>query len=61
MRLRERARALKAEAEGLLKKADTLLAQAEKIETAERPAKRKPREDFSQAAVRVVREATEKD
>ena len=35
IRLRERARALKAQAEGLLKKADTLLAEAERVEAAE--------------------------
>jgi len=33
IRLRERARALKAQAEGLLKKADVLLAEAERIES----------------------------
>lgn len=32
MRLRERARAFKAQAEGLLKKADALLAEAERLE-----------------------------
>ena len=33
IRLRERARALKAQAEGLLKKADALLVEAERIES----------------------------
>jgi hypothetical protein len=35
VRLRERARALKAQAEGLLKKADDLLAEAERVEAGE--------------------------
>jgi hypothetical protein len=35
IRLRERGRALKAQAEGLLKKADALLAEAEHIEAGE--------------------------
>ena len=35
IRLRERARALKAQAEGLLKKADALLADAEHVEAGE--------------------------
>jgi len=35
IRLRERARALKAQAEGLLKKADALLAEAERVEAGE--------------------------
>ena len=35
IRLRERARALKAQAEGLLKKADDLLAEAERVEARE--------------------------
>jgi hypothetical protein len=39
LRLRERARSLKSQAEDLLKKADILLAEAEKIEAAEKPAK----------------------
>jgi hypothetical protein len=43
----------------LLKKADTLLAEAEKIEAAETPNKRTPREDVNQAAAWVIREATE--
>jgi hypothetical protein len=45
IRLRERARSLKGQAEDLLKKADVLLAEAERIEASE-PQKR-PREDFS--------------
>jgi hypothetical protein len=44
IRLRERARSLKGQAEALLKRADTLLAEAEKIEAAEKPKKRVPRE-----------------
>ena len=40
IRLRERARALKAQAEGLLKKADALLAEAERVEARE-PQKKK--------------------
>ena len=40
IRLRERARALKAQAEGLLKKADVLLTEAERIE-AEEPQRKK--------------------
>jgi hypothetical protein len=39
IRLRERARALKAQAEGLLKKADALLAEAEQSEAGEPPKK----------------------
>ena len=58
IRLRERARALKAQAEGLLKRADALLAEAERIVSG-RPQKKTAREGFSQAAARVVREATE--
>lgn len=58
IRLRERARALKAQAEILLKKADTLLAEAEQVEAAA-PTNRSKREDFSQAAARIVRQATE--
>ena len=57
IRLREKAGALKHKAEALLKEADALVAEAERIETAG-PQKRKPREDFSQAAVRIVKEAT---
>ena len=59
LRLRERARSLKGQAEKLLKKADALSVEAEKIESAEKPKKRTPREDVNQAAARVVREATE--
>jgi hypothetical protein len=59
IRLRERAGALKGQAEDLLKKADALLAEAERIEAGE-PQKKTTREDFSQAAARIVREATEK-
>jgi hypothetical protein len=51
IRLRERARSLKGQAEDLLKKADILLAEAEKIEAAEEPAKRKPREDSFPASL----------
>lgn len=57
IRLRERARSLKGQAEDLLKKADILLAEAERIEAI--GPQKKPREDFSQSAVRIVREATE--
>lgn len=56
LRLRKRARALKAQAEGLLKKADALLTEAERAESVEYQ-KKKPREDVNQAAARVVREA----
>lgn len=59
IKLRERARSLKAQAEGLLKKADALLTEAERIEAKE-PQKKTPREDVNQAAARVVREATER-
>jgi hypothetical protein len=45
-RLRERARALKANAEDLLKKADALLLEAERIEAAGAQ-RMTPREDFS--------------
>jgi hypothetical protein len=58
IRLRERARALKAQAEGLLKKADALQAEAERAESGQLQ-KKNPREDLSQAAARIVREATE--
>ena len=61
LRLRNRARSLKGQAEDLLKKADALLAEAEMIEAAEKPEEKKSPEDFSQAAARIVREATEKD
>jgi len=46
IRLRERARALKANAEDLLKKADVLLAEAERIEAGESQ-KKTTREDFA--------------
>jgi hypothetical protein len=60
IRLRERARGLKANAEDLLKKADALLAEAERIEAGE-PQKKATREDVNQAAARIVREATERN
>jgi len=60
LKLRKRAGALKGQAESLLKKADDLRAEAERIEAAQ-PTKLPKREDFSQAAVRIVREATERD
>ncbi|HEY3988631.1 MAG TPA: hypothetical protein VGM02_04975 [Acidobacteriaceae bacterium] len=41
IRLRERARSLKAQAEGLLKKADALLAEAERIDAGEPQKKKK--------------------
>jgi hypothetical protein len=59
IRLRARARALKSQSDALLKKADALLAEAERAESAQLQ-KKTPREDFNQAAARVVREATEK-
>ncbi len=58
LRLRERARSLKGQAEDLLRKADILLAEAEKIEAVEKPAIRKPRGDVNQAAARIVKQAT---
>lgn len=58
IRLRERARELKGKAEDLLKQADALLAEAYRIES-DQSSKKKTREDFSQAAARIVKEATE--
>jgi len=46
IRLRERARAFKANAEDLLKKADALLTEAERIEAGE-PQKKTTREDLA--------------
>jgi len=51
IRLRERARARKAQAEGLLKEADALLDEAERIEAAGT----QERKDVNQAAARIVR------
>jgi hypothetical protein len=56
-RLRRVANDLKGKAEKLLEEADALLAEAERLEKADSP-KKKSREDFSQAAARIVREAT---
>ena len=56
--LRRLANDLKGKAERLIEEADALLAEAEMREKADAP-KKKSREDFSQAAARIVREATE--
>jgi len=58
IRLRERARALKAQGDLLLKHADALLEEAQRLE-AETPKKR-VRDDVNQAAARTIREATER-
>jgi hypothetical protein len=56
--LRRQANDLKGKAERLIEEADALLAEAERLEKADAP-KKKSREDFSQAAARIVKEATE--
>jgi hypothetical protein len=57
-KLRIRARELRGHAARLSNEADELFARADEIEAAQ---KKHPREDFSQAAARIVREATETD
>jgi hypothetical protein len=56
--LRRQAADLKGKAERFLKEADALLAEAERLDKSAK--KKAPREDFSQAAARIVREATDK-
>jgi hypothetical protein len=54
--LRRQARELKGRAERLIEEADGLLAEADRLEKA---GKKKHREDFSQAATQVAKEAME--